>query len=323
MKGGIRASHAVGLLIFIFLSLTWLVFFQAPSVAPSIDQSPPESTETYDGALNDEQKNGDVYSELSRITKAFEASIKSCLGAQCFDEKSTDQPVSRIGFLSPDTHGVQELLDLVLIAGKNAKLIDGKRSAELCTNVPPYGYGKNHGWGRIIRIYSKLPEHALRILERSNKKNPSKNLYATQIEQLMRWHCRLNHVAAHSSMLSIFVDDFLERPVVELYKILSFMGVRPSQYDIEEAMESMEGRQALTALSESFGDVPRELIATAASQIGATTKKLSKWPCDSFRELESTSGERLPLPCKTLHPDCDNDLVSCLPIDKRGMCGTI
>lgn len=332
-SAGLRVSHVI--LVLLVLLIIWLaLLIPIPSAVPNEAQTSIEGNgefggdvaivgrSTSDVAGTEREYRGVVEDVgLTKAVKAFEASIKSCLGAQCFDEKSTQHPISRIGFLSPDTHGVDKLLDLVLLAGKKAKLIDdGKRSAEVSTNVPAYGYGKNHGWSRIVRIVSKVPEHALKVLERNRQESPSQSLYAAQLEQLMRWHCRLNHVAAHSSMLSVFTEDLLERPSVEIYKILSFMGVRPSQYDIEEALQRVEGRQALTALSESFGVVPNELVATAVSQMTATTQKLSKWPCDSFRELESTSGEVLPLPCKTLHPDCDSQLVSCLPLDKRGMC---
>lgn len=262
-----------------------------------------------------------MHDEMVEAVKKFEASIKSCLGSNCFDERSVGVN-PRIGFLTPDAHGVDKLLDLVLLAGKKAKLLDGKRVAEISTHTPAYGYGKNHGWSRIVRIVSMLPEHALKILERNNLETKSPSLYTYQLEQLMRWHCRLNHVAAHSSMLSIFIEDFLERPVVELYKILSFMGIRPSQIDIEEALGQEAGKQAISALSENFGAVPQEQVADAISQITSTTKRLSKWPCDSFRELDSSSGGMLPIPCNALHPDCDSKLVSCLPIDKRAMCDT-
>jgi hypothetical protein len=103
--------------------------------------------------------------ELKAAVKTFEASIKSCLGTHCFDEKSVKGVPTRIGLLSPDTRGINELLELVLLAGKKSNLED-KRSIEVSTHVPAYGYGKNHGWSRIIRFVTNVPEHSLKLLER-------------------------------------------------------------------------------------------------------------------------------------------------------------
>lgn len=36
------------------------------------------------------------------------------------------------------------------------------------THVPPYGYGKNHGWSRIIRISRKILPHALSLISDIN-----------------------------------------------------------------------------------------------------------------------------------------------------------
>ena len=35
------------------------------------------------------------------------------------------------------------------------------------THVPAYGYGKNHGWTRIIRIAHELVPHALSLVDNS------------------------------------------------------------------------------------------------------------------------------------------------------------
>jgi hypothetical protein len=34
----------------------------------------------------------------------------------------------------------------------------------LSTHVPPYGYGRNHGWSKIVRLYTDVVDHTLAIL---------------------------------------------------------------------------------------------------------------------------------------------------------------
>ena len=267
-----------------------------------------------------------AYSALDSAVPKFEASIKSCLGSGCFDEhfKSNDgkmkHGVYRMGFLSPDLYGMDNLLELIRLAGQKAHLENG-RELVADTHVPAYGYGKNHGWSRIIRFVTKVPEHAVVLLERQGAPGASldKDKYSRQIKQLMRWHCRLNHVAAHTSMLSIFVEDFIERPTVEMYKILSFLGIRPSQVDIEAALEQM-GAESIKKLSENFsGTIPEHLVSTAADALRESTARMHKWPCDSFQQLEVDGAPALPIPASALAPDCKHEAVTCsVPVDLRG-----
>ena len=48
----------------------------------------------------------------------------------------------------------------------------------------------------------------------------------------MRWHCRLSHVAAHTSMLSVFLDDLLSRSPAEIEKILTFVGSKVGRSEL-------------------------------------------------------------------------------------------
>ena len=209
---------------------------------------------------------------------------------------------------------MDSLLELIKAAGEKANLEKG-RTLELNSHVPAYGYGKNHGWSRIVRFVSKVPEHSYALLSR--QENPRKDKYARQIKQIVRWHCRLNHVAAHTAMLSVFIEDLVARPVVELYKILSFIGIRPSQLDIEAALEKV-GASTLSRLAENEAAVPQNLVATAADAIRETTARLSKWPCDSFKDLE-VGEDKLPIHYTQLAPECTSKHVTCsVGIDQRG-----
>ena len=54
------------------------------------------------------------------------------------------------------------------------------------THVPAYGYGKNHGWSRIIRIYRRLLPHSISLLKAvaGNVANISQDSIEMQVRYL-------------------------------------------------------------------------------------------------------------------------------------------
>ena len=96
--------------------------------------------------------------------RSFETTMRSCLGSFCFDDpvKTAEQKdIVRVGLLMPDSIGAQTLQNMLLAGG-----LPVGTSLELiyASNVPPYGYGKNHGWSRIIRIANHVIPHSVRLL---------------------------------------------------------------------------------------------------------------------------------------------------------------
>eukprot|EP01036_Dinobryon_divergens_P027168 gene27168-35893_t len=187
------------------------------------------------------------------------------------------------------------------------------------SHVPAYGYGKNHGWSRIIRIVRPLSEHALSLVSTLNQNNKldsgsGKEILDAQIRQLMRWHCRLNHVAAHTAMLTVFTTDFARRPVVELEKILTFLGVKASREDLLSVVQSnSEALQAIFSREKSQSSVlspsqAADIANTIESEMRAS-KDLTRWPCKSFRELEKKL--LLPIPSSNLAANCTGNYVTC------------
>lgn len=168
-------------------------------------------------------------SQFSRLRKAkenFERTIRSCLGSYCMDERFPDpnnlegDKIQRIGILSPDNRfDWQKFADSV-------QLLDVKRNGAkprviASTHVPAYGYGRNHGWSKIVRIVDDIDIQAYLLLKHNKVNDHFMDLFGvqvsyvwnlilicfvnhilSQIRQLLRWHCRLNHVAAHTSMLT-------------------------------------------------------------------------------------------------------------------------
>lgn len=86
--------------------------------------------------------------DLRRAESSYETTIHSCLGKYCFDDpvQRDGTDVVRIGILMPDmlVDGSKDALQGVLAAC--GLVASDKLEIVYSSNVPPYGYGKNHGW---------------------------------------------------------------------------------------------------------------------------------------------------------------------------------
>jgi len=109
------------------------------------------------------------------------------------------------------------------------------------SHVPVYGYGKSHGFTKLIRFVTlPLPlavldaylwarNEASSTAQLSSVSSflssdpPSEEVLALILRQIMRWHCRLSHVSAHTSMLTVTLDEILNEPEALLNKILRFV----------------------------------------------------------------------------------------------------
>ena len=282
---------------------------------------------------------------LLELELQFESTLKSCLSSYCFDEPVLvdGKKANRIGFLAPPFSGSETLIAMLNKAARKDLIATG--TIENSTHVPAYGYGKNHGWTRIVRLVRRVVPHALSTLNSAGATTTtttttttSTELFDLQIRQLVRWQCRLSHVAAHTKMLTVFMDDVILRPVIELDKILSFVGIRAARSDLVEASNAF-GRQLQAdldmhgvdynptshAVIEHLDILPQNLIEPALASLESemtTTDTLAKWPCKSFRELEKKLPNlslSLPIPAKELAADCGSPKVVCsVPYDQRG-----
>jgi hypothetical protein len=86
--------------------------------------------------------------DLRRAESSYETTIHSCLGTYCFDDpvQRDGTDVVRIGILMPDmlVDGNKDALQGLLAA--SGLVASDKLEIVYASNVPPYGYGKNHGW---------------------------------------------------------------------------------------------------------------------------------------------------------------------------------
>jgi hypothetical protein len=123
--------------------------------------------------------------ELTRNMMFFESTLKSCLGRYCIDiafpTGKDGAKQDRYGLLSPsETFHAKALF-------KSAKLLESESQSFIeSTHVPTYGYGKNHGWTRIVRLVDDVALQAYRDIEpffSESQQTPVKmeDAYAAQV----------------------------------------------------------------------------------------------------------------------------------------------
>jgi hypothetical protein len=92
------------------------------------------------------------------------------------------------------------------------------------SHIPPYGYGKNHGYTKLIRyvpnplLLQVLDALSWSVLAGSNESSSSSSSSSSLLDEadviaatrlVLRWHCRVSHIAAHTAVLSIPMLDFI------------------------------------------------------------------------------------------------------------------
>ena len=194
-----------------------------------------------------------------------------------------------------------------------------------------YGYGKNHGWTRIVRVVHSIIPHAFALLSQSSG-NYSSKLLSLQIKQLMRWNCRLSHVAAHTRMLTIFTDDLIKSPVFQLDQIMSFVkNIKFSNRDLYTTQDQFKNN-FIKDLNGYDGNINKfidkltisqrqDIIETIKNELKDSQRQM-KWPCLFFRPLEQETkdmSEKLIMSANMLSANCSSSFVTCsVPHDKNG-----
>jgi hypothetical protein len=108
-----------------------------------------EETDTHETVIFSKIPDFDISNKISVLESLFESTIRNCLGKKCYDITPPSVSYDRVGILGTPGSGIesleQVLSSLISVGDNNPHLI-------FASNVPAYGYGKNHGWSRIIRI---------------------------------------------------------------------------------------------------------------------------------------------------------------------------
>lgn len=211
------------------------------------------------------------------------------------------------------------------------------------SHVPPYGYGRSHGLTKIVKF---MPQPVLLQVIDAFKallgpKPQSINTVTLEdlqvgLLQIMRFHCRLSHVAAHTASFSIDPKTLVNHTQLGL-SLRDFMAPAtsttkdvPSRDDDDAAVTADDdemrviydqksiGASILTRLSEQLTNggattTILELLDGVLQQEMERTKGLTAWPCPSFWEAPaplqlSDLTKKL---AAALSPDCDDPYASC------------
>lgn len=119
------------------------------------------------------------------------------------------------------------------------------------------------------------------------------------LRQLLRFHCRISHVSAHTALLTIPLNDMILNPDQVVDQLSSFLGADSEQPPrLRSAMEVQQTRKelkeetttilrsirshALTLLSQVQADDVLEVLGDVLRHELQSTKNLTDWPCQSF-----------------------------------------
>jgi hypothetical protein len=142
-----------------------------------INQTSQPSIEASDSADNKK-----LLDEMDVLSSIFMSTLRSCIGPECFDEtvrQSDGSNIDRVGLLSLPLSGGEEIQNLLMSLGKQSET--GRKSKKpfivliYDTHVPAYGYGKNHGFSRIIRLSRKIIPHTVTLVANLNLTQSSFN----------------------------------------------------------------------------------------------------------------------------------------------------
>jgi hypothetical protein len=107
---------------------------------------------------------------------AFEQTLRSCLGAACYTATPKGSKAeARIALLAPPSEAADAFFAWYVALAKRGGATARKVEWIQTAHAPPYGYGKNHGYTRIVR--------------------------AARPVALPRVSCRCTHGPAHDSII--------------------------------------------------------------------------------------------------------------------------
>lgn len=164
-----------------------------------------------------------------------------------------------------------------------------------------------------------------------------------QVKQLMRWHCRLSHVAAHTALLTgnlhfyftpflndftsrdlscaVYTDQLIAKPVTELEKMLTFAGHKPDRESllgaIKEHMPVLAAEwDDLAVIRASFGNISHLVTGTI------TTADLDAIFSKAVAALQKEMVESQNLtkwPCKSFRDFKDKTVIEQLPLPVKSL----
>lgn len=286
-----------------------------------------------------------VDSELLANEQMFLDTMKSCVPGSKQLKKN-----QKCGEYVPENNGNQQRIALLVPPGEMSNMIwkwvSGvvKQHEETLmakgdahhhpiefirtSHVPPYGYGKTHGLTKVIRLVPKplvmgVADALQQIIVNSESHHDlpgepelhQKDITLIDLKavlrQFMRFHCRLSKLAAHTAIMNIDLNDFmdnLDEMTQKLYEFLKFTGDAQTEKQIEEdKYGGGDGQYGAGGMGGGMEDVnmlssDMSFVKSILTRIQADnkdikvlhvldevmrdelwkTKNLTNWPCESF-----------------------------------------
>lgn len=276
--------------------------------------------------------------------EAFRATMTHCLPAEnqkkCKQfmtiHNSSSKPTQRVAIIAPPGDVSRTLVQRVqAMAQQHNQLAQRNTDLEIIvrTHVPPYGYGKTHGLSNVIRI---IPQpvllqvtDALQSLLTHGETHAVITLQDVKaaLRQILRFHCRISHLSAHTALLSVDMMTF-ELDDDELDSVLRSFLVPdddPKEDTAEERnivdddfnelykAHATHGTQTLTHVQQQHVKLNLlQILDQVLQNEMELSHNMTAWPCPSFWNVgdEPDSTRLSPLVqrlAQALSPDCDND----------------
>lgn len=104
---------------------------------------------------------------VDRTQIDIKRTLKSCVHSACMKARARGN-TERVGFLGFAGSGIVPLFGLINKLRAQSQRSSGSDIMLVYeTHVPAYGYGKNHGWTKIVRAYREPIAHASSMLAES------------------------------------------------------------------------------------------------------------------------------------------------------------
>lgn len=283
----------------------------------------------------------------------FQSTVKSCIPGNETGKQACGQfiplpkgnvtsKVQRVALIAPPGQIYNPLLRSVerIVERHNSREDKKEFNIELfqVSHVPPYGYGKTHGLTKVLRL---VPQPltlevtgALQSLLEPGETHAIITLADLKagLRQILRFHCRLSHLAAHTAIMSVEFNGILDDPRDVISRLRKFLVPVDAQEDgatdDEPSLQVDDDHNGLFQAEESYGtqvlshiqqvenvDVNQVLDSVLLDEL-QRTNNLSRWPCEPFwasGEPENPTEisvlvQRL---AAALSPACDDAYVNC------------
>ena len=285
----------------------------------------------------------DVYAGFHRLIsndnqKRFVGLLKSNESARGKNE-SQNIP-GRIGILTQPGLIGDAFFDIIQILLQTLPVTSMKHELIHTSRAPPYGYGKNHGYDKFIRLVTLPIELAFVDAEYSFKDHllstPSTTSFTSVSRQFVRWHCRLSHASAHTPLYTVLVPELVDDSISSFRKTMQFILKGSKVESIAEDMlfktafsfdnkfQSIIDSESFTKNS-LFANMNIENVNKVFVEEFDKTNNLKAWPCLALWDVQDAtlddnkSQMNLPsLLASSMVPDCSSSYSSCFV--QRDLC---